>query len=102
MPITMVWASTSNTRHYIRHQLTEAVHAQQRGQATFLGLPIDIQSEAESKSIGHNTHWQNSMVCVEESIGGDLPCLIPRDILFVDKDTHQLRDCKSWMGLYTI
>jgi len=101
MPIRMVWASISDTRHYIRRRLTEGAHAQQGGQATFPGLPIDIKSEAESKSIGRNTHWQNGMICVEESVGCDLPCLIPRDVLFVDENTHQLRNCESWMGLYT-
>ncbi len=40
------------------------------------------------------------MVREEECVRHDLPCLIPRDVLLIDKETHQLGDGKRRVRLW--
>lgn len=39
------------------------------------------------------------MVGEEERVSDDLPSHIPVNILFIDEDTHQLRDSEGWVSL---
>ena len=42
---------------------------------------------------------KHGVVGVEERVSGNLPCLVPWNVLLVDEDTHKFRDCKRRVRL---
>src|SRR6516165_2161736 len=43
--------------------------------------------------------WQQCMISVGESADGNLPGLVPRDVVMIDKDAHQLCDRDARMSV---
>lgn len=39
------------------------------------------------------------MICVEEGVCDNLPGLVPWKIFFIEENSHQFRNCKSWVSL---
>ena len=55
---------------------------------------VQVRGEMRPK-----THRKYCVICEKECVGNNCPCVIPRDILLIDKDAHELDDSKCWMCL---
>lgn len=42
---------------------------------------------------------KDSVVGEEECVSDDVPGIVPRDLLLINKNTHEFRNCESGVGI---